>query len=223
MITKHKPNRLNLSEIDKLLTQCKSHISDIGESVNSIFYVLNKKQQVVYLNNKAKRWLNLDTREQVKRMDLEIADLFEEQIAYVEYKDPDGGENTPMIKYNLKNVWFPGDLDFKLCLLSAYPVSNGKESLHMIRPLKDWDHLKKRLVNLIEEEEFIQTNTEKYDQLTNREKQVVNLIAVGRNSKDISEELHISKYTVEQHRKNARKKLGVLSLAELTKYGRIFG
>lgn len=223
MITKNKPTGLKLSEIDKLITQSKCHLSEIGDSVNSIFYVLNKKEQVVYLNNKARKWLNLKPGKKGSVKGLKISSYFREQIAYIEYKDPIEQEDAPAIRYNLKKVWFPADQDSKLCLLSAYPVSDSKESLHLIKPLKDWEHLKKRLVSLIEEEEFIESNTEKYHQLTSREKQVVNLISDGLNSKEISQQLHISKHTVEQHRKNARKKLGAASLAEMTKFGRMFG
>lgn len=54
--------------------------------------------------------------------------------------------------------------------------------------------------------------------LSNREKQILNLIANGMSSKDISSELNIAKTTVDTHRKNMIKKLNLSSGNELVKY-----
>ncbi len=55
-------------------------------------------------------------------------------------------------------------------------------------------------------------------QLTPREREVVQLLAEGRNVKEIAAALFISPKTVESHRKNVLDKLGLGSIAELTKY-----
>lgn len=54
--------------------------------------------------------------------------------------------------------------------------------------------------------------------LSRREKQIVALIAKGRTSHQIAEELHISKLTVDSHRKNIYKKLGLKTVAGLIKF-----
>lgn len=54
--------------------------------------------------------------------------------------------------------------------------------------------------------------------LTGRETQVLGLIALGRTSKDIAGELHISARTVDAHRANIMKKLRVHSVAELVRW-----
>ncbi len=51
-----------------------------------------------------------------------------------------------------------------------------------------------------------------------REREVLQLIAEGHSSPQIAEDLHISKKTVETHRRNIGRKLGLRSVAELTKY-----
>jgi DNA-binding NarL/FixJ family response regulator len=54
--------------------------------------------------------------------------------------------------------------------------------------------------------------------LSARERQVLQLLAEGKSSKEIAMPLHISVKTVETHRRNIMKKLGLHSVAELTKY-----
>lgn len=53
--------------------------------------------------------------------------------------------------------------------------------------------------------------------LTLREREVLQLIAEGHNTRTVSERLNISTKTVETHRKNIMEKLETTSIAELTK------
>jgi len=54
--------------------------------------------------------------------------------------------------------------------------------------------------------------------LTNRERDILKLLADGNTSRKIAEALGISEKTVESHRGNIKAKLGLSSVAELTKY-----
>jgi DNA-binding NarL/FixJ family response regulator len=56
------------------------------------------------------------------------------------------------------------------------------------------------------------------DPLTPRELEVVKLIAEGFTSEEISEQLFISKKTVDRHRSNVLEKLGMRNRVELTRY-----
>jgi len=56
------------------------------------------------------------------------------------------------------------------------------------------------------------------DVLTQREREVVCLVACGFTSKDIGLSLNISENTVESHRRRIMSKLGINSVAELTKF-----
>lgn len=57
-----------------------------------------------------------------------------------------------------------------------------------------------------------------FTSLTERERELLQLVANGRNTKEIAGELGISIKTVEVHRQNIMKKLNLFSIAELTKY-----
>lgn len=54
--------------------------------------------------------------------------------------------------------------------------------------------------------------------LSAREREVLQLIAEGRSTRDIAAKLYVSVKTVETHRKQIMDKLGFNSIAELTKY-----
>jgi len=54
--------------------------------------------------------------------------------------------------------------------------------------------------------------------LSRREREILLLIAEGARSPTIAEQLHISLGTVEVHRRNIMRKLGIRTVAELTRY-----
>jgi two-component system, NarL family, response regulator NreC len=54
--------------------------------------------------------------------------------------------------------------------------------------------------------------------LTDREREVLQLVAEGHTTKQIAADLHVSVKTIESHRQNIMDKLEIRSIAELTKY-----
>jgi DNA-binding NarL/FixJ family response regulator len=57
-----------------------------------------------------------------------------------------------------------------------------------------------------------------WDRVTNREREILKLIAEGYPNKEIAEFLHISVKTVEKHRANIMNKLDIHNVASLTAY-----
>ncbi len=62
------------------------------------------------------------------------------------------------------------------------------------------------------------TAPEDSDVLSDREREVLQLMAEGGSTKQIATKLHISIKTVETHRRQIMSKLGIHTIAELTKY-----
>ena len=56
------------------------------------------------------------------------------------------------------------------------------------------------------------------DSLTSREREVIQLLAEGKTSKEVAVTLHLSVKTAETHRTNLMRKLGLHSVADLTRY-----
>lgn len=58
-------------------------------------------------------------------------------------------------------------------------------------------------------------NTDIKDSITEREKEILSLLVIGFNSKEISEKLFISPHTVEYHRRQLLKKTKSRNIAQL--------
>lgn len=67
------------------------------------------------------------------------------------------------------------------------------------------------------------SNKSPNDLLTNREREVLKLIAEGSTSKEIGDQLGISYKTADAHRENIKKKLHVHSIAHLVRYAITIG
>lgn len=59
---------------------------------------------------------------------------------------------------------------------------------------------------------------DRYDLLTDREREVLQLLAEGRSNKDVAALLHLSIHTVDTHRTNFMQKLGLHNTAEIVIY-----
>jgi two-component system, NarL family, response regulator NreC len=60
--------------------------------------------------------------------------------------------------------------------------------------------------------------TDSYDLLTDREKEVLQLLAEGKSNKDVAALLNLSPYTIETHRTNMMQKLNLHNTAEIVLY-----
>ena len=60
--------------------------------------------------------------------------------------------------------------------------------------------------------------TDSYELLTDREKQVLQLLAQGKTNKDVAVLLDLSPYTVETHRTRIMQKLNLHNTAEIVLY-----
>lgn len=80
-----------------------------------------------------------------------------------------------------------------------------------------------RLIDqVLQRDRFRRQHTKRFRQLTDREVEVLRLLADGLNNPKIAEALSISRYTVETHRKHLNRKLDIRSYNKLVKYALAF-
>ena len=85
-------------------------------------------------------------------------------------------------------------------------------------PVESFSNVAKNVNYLINTNNFYNKNYNRFSSLTQRETEVMKLIGQGYSRKEIAELLHISKYTLDNHRKHIREKLKINSTAEMFRY-----
>ncbi len=84
------------------------------------------------------------------------------------------------------------------------------------------DRLFHKFIRIKKEFDFINKNINNFKSITPREKEIIRLLANGNNNSEIADQLFISRYTVEQHRKNINRKLKIKSFPHLILYSYAF-
>lgn len=132
-----------------------------------------------------------------KQLETKAVNLEETNIALkvlLQRRDDDKNEVEEKILLNVKELIIPYLHKFKKSSL------NDRQNAYA-------DILESGLNNIISP--FLHTLSSKYSSLTPKEIQVANLVKEGKTTKDISELLSSSTDTIDFHRKNIRKKLGL--------------
>lgn len=89
-------------------------------------------------------------------------------------------------------------------------------------PINQMKHIPHKAERLLAENEFFRENLHKFLALGNRSKEVLRLVALGKSSGEIAQELKISVETVHTHRKNIKKKLGISTTYDFTEYAHAY-
>lgn len=92
----------------------------------------------------------------------------------------------------------------------------------MAYPVDPQHHITAKVSRLLEENNFLRNNLQKFDQLTRREREILRMTALGKSSSEMANKLHISQTTAETHRRNIKKKLKADSIYDLSMYARAF-
>jgi len=91
------------------------------------------------------------------------------------------------------------------------------------QPLEDLSYGYKILKMLSDDSNFLKTNKKRVASLSEREKEVFGLVALGYSSEMIADKLFISKHTAQTHRKRLKEKLKIKSQKDISTYARVFG
>lgn len=95
-------------------------------------------------------------------------------------------------------------------------------SITISLPVDPEQHVSSKLERLLEEYIFLRKNKSLFLSLTNREREILRLLALSQSAAEIAARLIISVHTVETHRKNLRKKLSITTTYELNKFASAF-
>ncbi|MBB5397346.1 response regulator transcription factor [Mucilaginibacter sp. AK015] len=130
-----------------------------------------------------------------------------------------------MVTY-FQQVRFPGKEDWNWHMSSTKIFmrddnGNPATTITISVPLDAMHHMTAKAERLLQENNFLRKNYEKFSALTRREKEVLTHVALGKSAGEIAAELFISVATAETHRKNIKQKLNA-STYDLMQYARAF-
>lgn len=83
-------------------------------------------------------------------------------------------------------------------------------------------HVTAKVERMLQENTFLRKNYQLFSNLTKREREILRLLALGKSSSEIADQLFIAVGTVETHRKKIKHKLKVSSFFDLSRYAMAF-
>jgi len=215
-ILEHKimQGKVNLEEIEELLP----------ETVTLTVHELNNFEPIFY----GKRLFELYAVER---------DLFEENplLAAIKVLFPgDFDKSAKLLKTHLtsdkkqlpvsfvQRVKVQDSQDFEGIFTVTKQIQHSSELVSVGFKLSNLGVIGNKMFRLFEETLYVRENYQKFAQLTTRETEIITLLALGYQNNEIAEQLFISKATVEQHRKNVKKKLGIKRFVDLIRFAQAF-
>ncbi|WP_373055860.1 response regulator transcription factor [Zunongwangia sp. H14] len=227
------------------VTQQFEKVASLFAPGESYFYIMNMHNlELDYISPSVKDFMGIPAEEismqqllgaalpeeieKLERKELVIKDFF---TRYLESRD--------IVNYKIIYTYKMEDHNgrHRVMLMQATPLSVAENNtpLHVLAIHSDISHLattsttKVSFISLKGEQSFYNVSTEKGNfspklghpepdissTLTNREKEIVDLLAKGYGAKQIAGELNLSIHTIHTHRKNVLAKSGCKNTAEL--------
>lgn len=124
----------------------------------------------------------------------------------------------------IHQVEIKGKYEWYLASLKVFHIKAGRPT-HTITtalPVNDFKRTTNKAERLLAEQRFSNENIVKFQSLSGREIQVLQLVALGKSSSEIAEKLNISNNTVNSHRKTLKQKLNISSNYEFSEYALSF-
>jgi len=93
----------------------------------------------------------------------------------------------------------------------------------IVNEVNSLGNIARKINSVLEESDWMKKNFTKFCRLTPKEKEIIRLLAVGKNSNEISDILGASHLTINTHRRNIKAKLEIKTFSELYKFANAFG
>lgn len=112
--------------------------------------------------------------------------------------------------------------EFTPLLTFAKQPHAGNKAVRIAASPQQLSRYSSEVERILKVDKFKLDNLRKFQQLSERELQILKMLAEGINNPGISDHLFISRLTVETHRKKINSKLGIKSFRDLMRYAMAF-
>ncbi len=216
----------NLYLIDRLLQKEGADLKELVNEIPGIFHTNNRSDMTIdNMNKSGEEFLKL-SKDEINEMGFEFfmkyAHAYTREVVgprFQKFYDEAGDEK---VKADLQLILNPKTNTFEPFFTVAKPFKKQKLLLTSSNPIRNLGFVNRKMERLLGEEVFIRAQFKKFQSLTEREMEVLALIASGRTNYQISEELFITEGTVKLHRKHIKKKTECRNTVELVKFAQAF-
>jgi DNA-binding CsgD family transcriptional regulator len=216
----------NLYLIDKLLRSEGSDLQDLVDEIPGIFHTNHRTNLMIdNLNKDGENYLHLSG-EEINEMGMDFFNEYTHEKVrevvvprFLEFYEKADDEK---VKAEFQLIRNPKTDKFEPFFTVCKPFKEKELLLTSSNPVKNLGLTNAKIERIVGEEIFVRKHFSKFQTLTEREVQILTLLAKGNNNPAISEQLFISRYTVEQHRKNINKKLGLKGYRDLIHFAQAF-
>lgn len=134
-------------------------------------------------------------------------------------------DDTNTVSYFQKVINAKGEWHLYLSNSKVFARDENGDATHMITIANKVDPLHEftvKISRVMDDLNFFRQNNRLFSTLTKREKQILQRMAMGRNSVEIANELFISSTTVDTHRRNVRIKLCIKNNYEIVQFAQAY-
>ncbi|MEX2512663.1 MAG: LuxR C-terminal-related transcriptional regulator [Cyclobacteriaceae bacterium] len=213
----------DLNYYEDLLLNNRLTFEQVGELSREILYFTDEDFNIKYLNKHGRDWFGISNSE----IELALIKKFYHpdtlQYEFPKIRNYFKNQLLGSIYSNYHQIFSCKNNSYCICLVVLKKLQSVSiDYLTLTIPITSFDSLNKKMQRVISEEIFRNNHRELFQQLTDRESEILKLLATGKNNPEISHVLNISRHTVEQHRKNINKKLCIHGLKDILDYAYAF-
>lgn len=214
----------------RLIDMKIKHLQTFEKEIPGIIVIHNLRNfNVVYMSENGLKLMNT-TLEELKKMELEYYTSFlsEDSYAYMmQFMEQiiNSKEDEPVAF--IQQARPSQDVDWDWYASNSKIFFRDEDGLSLLSisyviPITGKLFFESKIQRAFNENKFLKTNQHLFASLTKREKEILALMAQIISSEVIARQNNISKSTVDTHRRNIRKKIGVESPYEITQFAQSF-
>jgi DNA-binding CsgD family transcriptional regulator len=214
-----------LNKFEHVLASKEMSLEEIGRESEEIFHHSDENFNLQYLNPAGCQWFGIDSNKASSGEVDFIKQYCHPETISIEFPNIKSfyDYHSPEIVYaNYQQLYHPEEDAFTVCLVFIKKCKVTYGYLSLTLPISNFQGLNRKIKRILTEELFRNNHLHEFEQLTERELEILKLVAMGQSNPVISKELFISRCTVEQHRKNINRKLHIRGIKDIMDFANAF-
>lgn len=216
----------NLFLLDKLLRKDGSDLKDLVNEIPGIFHTNYREDMTIdNLNVTGEDYLQ-HTKDEINGMGfeffLEFAHPYTRNVVGPRFQKFYDQADDEKVKADVQYIKNPKTNKYDTFFTVSKPFKEKKLLLTSSNPIQSLEWVNQKIRRIAGEEIFIRKNFPQFQSLTERELEILSLIAIGNTNKQISDQLFITEGTVKLHRKSIKRKTECRNTVELVRFAQAF-